>query len=209
MTIRANKLILRADAVKFEAYNDTLDVNSQEEWTQIKDVASFQVWLDKDHSPIDMNDNKNQFMINSDTSYSASALDSYVLIRKQDITKISVDSGKDPKFYSSYENASLVIDLSDVSSGDTRFVADIDEDKPISIKNSLGIRSSYTALKNYLDQFTYRNVKNLDLSFNFMQVSTQNPTDSTEVQMVQDLHTFITQNNTLESVCISLNDNTN
>ena len=145
-TNSSKKQIYKAQKVRYESINDTLDVNqigcngyNRDEWTQIKDVASFQVWLDKSEREIDVNKDKYRFIVNTDTSYTATALDSYVLIRKKDITKISVDSGKNPRFYSSYKKAALTIDMSNTQDDHATFAKSIDDFRTISLQNTSGI----------------------------------------------------------------------
>ena len=60
-----------------------------------------------------------------------------------------------------------------------------------------------------MDEFVDRNVKSIDLNLSKGAISSETPAGVTEVQMVQDLHTYITQNNTLETVCVSLNQSSN
>lgn len=182
--------VIKADAVKFDAVTDSLDTHDYEEWTQVKDVTSFQIWLpNKEHEELV----KHDFMVNTDTSYQASSVTSYLLLRKRDITKITVDSGKSPAYYSSYPNASLTIDVSYVTTDHRNFADRIEDDTSISIRNASTL-TNYAAFKTYLDKFKERNIKNLDL------ILYPPPFDATELKMIQDIDTFIKENNSLESV---------
>ena len=161
------------------------------------------MWLSDSRELINVDDNSCNLLIDSNTGYIASTVENFVLVQKSEITKISVDSGKDPSHYSNYSNAEIKIDMSNCKDTHLRHADSIDPDTAVCLHNQNGFLDEYANFKPYMNKFVESNTKSIDFTLN------PTPSDANEYEMIQDLYSFIKNNSSLESVSMSISDSSN
>lgn len=82
--------------------------------------------------------------------------------------------------------------------------SNIEDSTPIHVRAPAGLLGGYERLKQYLDEAAHKNLKSLDLV-----LTGADQGETPEVEVVQDLHLLIKENNTLESVCVTIQDSSN
>lgn len=111
------KKIFKVEELKYEASNDYLDNSWTEAWANVNNVSSFYITKPILCSSGDFLDDSADLLIDTHTSYLPTAASSYVLLYKEDITKISVGSGS-LGLCPPLEKAAIVIDASGCASQD-------------------------------------------------------------------------------------------
>lgn len=115
------KKIFKVQDLRFEAFNDILDTNEREDWTPAREVSSFYITKAEPCDSEGFHKFTHDLPIETDTSYVPSAANSYVLIRKADITKISAGSGS-LGLYRSFGKAAMTVNASGCTAADIRLV---------------------------------------------------------------------------------------
>mmetsp|Transcript_13294 Transcript_13294/g.15404 ORF Transcript_13294/g.15404 Transcript_13294/m.15404 type:complete len:157 (+) Transcript_13294:381-851(+) len=146
--------------------------------------------------------NKYRYRDYYQTSFAPTLELSCLLLRKSDIVKIVIASDKDAQVFSSYKNAEFVIDMSLCLLEHSENLKQLDDSRPFHLRTSKGLQKHYEGFYNYLSVAMTMRLKSINFAL-------ESHKSTKEVKIVQDLCHLIKENDTIETVNLTLADHTN
>ena len=136
------------------------------------------------------------------TFYVPTLDNSFFLLRKSEISKISITCMKARDVFTWYSTASVNIDFSEALEDQALNLDNLDDNVELVLKNPRGIQKVYKGFYTYLEKAMTKNLKLVDLNIH-------NTPEAKEVAIVQDLWKLIKENDTLERIYITITNHIN